>query len=96
MPTRSILLAMTCLALAGCQTIGAEAGRTELDQQCAQGKLASRALSKVTGFALGMAGVPAGGLAGRAVGYVTDPNCDLGRPVAAPAPPRGAVRPVSG
>lgn len=63
--------------------------------ECAQGKMVSRALSKVTGFALGLAGVPAGGLAGRAVGYATNPDCGVIRPVAAPTDQQPRLAPAT-
>lgn len=86
-PSTPAVLFLICLGLAGCQTVDSGPGAASLTSECAQGKLASRALAKVTGVALGLAGVPGGGLAGRAVGYATNPACDLVRPGRQPAAP---------
>lgn len=63
--------------LAACQTQSLQ--HADIDQDCLIKKGGSRLLSKAIGFGLGAAGVPAGGLAGRAVGYATKPNCEIVR-----------------
>lgn len=64
--------------LAACQMQTMQ--QQDIDQDCAIRKGGSRLLSKAIGFGLGSAGVPAAGLAGRAAGYATKPDCSIIRP----------------
>lgn len=61
------------LLLGACQST--QTADFDIDRDCATRKVGSKVLAKVTGVGLGLAGVPAGGIAGRGVALATDPRC---------------------